>query len=119
MPVVRSSDAESGTVTQALVPLNESAFPYLPVVQVALLSVPVLPLPDESAVVVPLPASKPYAATAPVGAVIGVLMSVWSSLALGARLYGRLSSSFPGKSSPRGASPPIRSGSADVAIAPA
>ena len=49
MPVVRCSDDESGTLTRALVPLNDSAFPNLPeAVHVAFASVPVFPLPDES-----------------------------------------------------------------------
>ena len=48
------------TVTQEFVPLKESALPNLPAVdQVVFESVPVLPLPDWSAVVVPLPSSKP------------------------------------------------------------
>ena len=60
MPVVRSSEFESGTVTIALVPLKERALTELARVdQVAFESVPVLLLPDWSAVVVPLPSSKP------------------------------------------------------------
>src|SRR5258705_535553 len=48
------------------VPLNATAFPTLPVVQVTPLeSVPVLLLPEESAVVVPVPSSNEYAATRP------------------------------------------------------
>ena len=51
-------------------PLNESAPPYLPAIdQVAPVIVPVLLLPDKSATVVPLPASKLYAATRPAGPV--------------------------------------------------
>ncbi len=60
--VVRWSDAESSTETNAFVPLNERALPYLPAVapaHVAPESVPVLPLPDWSAVVVPMPSSNP------------------------------------------------------------
>ena len=46
MPVVRSSVAESATVTQVFVPLNESALlNFRPVTHVALATVPVLPLP--------------------------------------------------------------------------
>jgi hypothetical protein len=60
MPLERCSEAESGMLTRALVPLKESAFPYLPlVVQVAPLIVPVLALPDASTTVVPEPSSKP------------------------------------------------------------
>jgi hypothetical protein len=47
------------TVTNAVVPLKESAFPYLPVViQLALPIAPVLPFPDESAALVPMPSLK-------------------------------------------------------------
>jgi hypothetical protein len=69
MPVVRSRLAASAIVTQLVVPLNESALPKRPeLFQVAPLIVPVLPLPDASAVVGPLPSLKPYAATRPVWA---------------------------------------------------
>src|SRR5262245_60167515 len=61
---VRSREAASATVTQLLVPLKERAFPYLPaVVHVAPERVPVLLVPEESAVVVPAPSSKPSART--------------------------------------------------------
>src|SRR4249919_3001094 len=64
--VVRSSELESATETDELVPLNESALPNLPSVdQVAFDSVPPLLLPDLSAVVVPLPSSNPQAPTRP------------------------------------------------------
>ena len=49
-------------VTDALVPLKESAFPNRPAVapaQVAFVSVPLLALPDASVTAVPLPVSKP------------------------------------------------------------
>ena len=60
------SDALSLTVTQALVPLKVSAPPNLPeAVRVALAIVPALPLPELSAVVVPLASSKPHAPTSP------------------------------------------------------
>src|SRR5580765_4244363 len=66
--LVRSSDAESGTVTRAVVPLKLSAPPNLPdAVRVATLIVPVFVFPDVSVTVVPLGSSKPYAATRPVG----------------------------------------------------
>jgi hypothetical protein len=72
IPVVRSRLAESGIVTQLLVPLNESAPPKRPeALQVAPLIVPVLPLPDASAVVPPPPSLNPYAATSPVCAAAG------------------------------------------------
>ena len=77
MPVVRCSAAASGIVTSALVPLNCSALPYLPVVaQVAFAIVPVLPLPDASVTVVPDPSSNPYAATKPDGAAGVVALAV-------------------------------------------
>ena len=64
MALVRSSVLESLTVTQSLTPSNDSALPYLPlVVQVAPEIVPLFPLPEVSASVEPLPASKLYAAT--------------------------------------------------------
>src|SRR5262245_41915821 len=64
MAPVRSSELESATVTQLLVPLKDRALPNLPaVLQVALLIVPVFPLPEASATVEPVPASKLYAAT--------------------------------------------------------
>src|SRR5258706_9995830 len=67
MPVVSRSEVAFGIVTRALVPLNTSALPNLPdVVQVAPLIVPVLPLPEISATVVPAPSLKVYAATKPV-----------------------------------------------------
>src|SRR5436190_77247 len=69
IPVVRSREAESLTVTQLLTPLNDRAPPYLPEVdQEVLATVPVLELPEASAAVVPDPSLKPYAATRPVGA---------------------------------------------------
>jgi len=56
MPVVRCSDAASGTFTRADVPLNDSALPNLPAVdQVAAEIVPVLLFPDASAVEAPEP----------------------------------------------------------------
>src|SRR4051812_552786 len=66
IPVVRSSEDESRTVTQAFVPLKDSAPPYLPAaVQVALASVPLLFLPDVSFTAVPDPSLNEYAATRP------------------------------------------------------
>src|SRR5258705_908241 len=65
--VVKRRDAESGIVTTALVPLNESAPPYFPAVDhVVADTVPVLPLPDRSVTVVPVPSLNEYAATRPV-----------------------------------------------------
>src|SRR4051794_22852219 len=69
MPVVRWSAAASATVTQALVPLKDSAAPYFPVaVHVAFVSVPVLPWPDASFACTPAPSLKPWAAPRPGGA---------------------------------------------------
>src|SRR5262245_19348884 len=66
MPTVRSSTAESATLTRLDVPLKEMAFPYLPALaNDAFESVPVLLLPVESTVDVPVPSSNPYAARTP------------------------------------------------------
>src|SRR5579884_4296935 len=63
---VRSSAAASLTVTQAFVPLNDRALPYRPdVVHAAPEIVPVFPLPEASATVLPNPSLKLYAATNP------------------------------------------------------
>ena len=68
MPVVKSSEFASGIVTMLDVPLNVSALPYLPdAVHTVFATVPLLPLPDASATVVPSPSSKAYAATRPTG----------------------------------------------------
>src|SRR4029077_17538661 len=68
-PVVRSSDGESGTVTQLEVPLNDRAPPYLPDVDhVVLETVPLLALPERSLTAEPVPSSKESAATRPVPA---------------------------------------------------
>src|SRR6185503_2610840 len=61
---VRSSDAASATATWLDAPSNERPPPKRPAgVQLAPLSVPVLPCPEASAVVPPLPSAKAYAAT--------------------------------------------------------
>src|SRR5689334_20653563 len=66
IPVVRSSDEASLIDTQAFVPLNTSALPYMPaVVHLALEIVPVFPFPEASATVVPMPSLKLYAAIRP------------------------------------------------------
>src|SRR3954468_16588491 len=65
---VMSSESASGTVTQSLTPSKFSAPPKRqPVVQAAPETVPVLPRPDLSATVVPVPSSKPQAPTRPLG----------------------------------------------------
>ena len=54
-----------------MVPLNDNAAPYLPLLdQAAFAIVPVLLFPDTSATVVPDPSSNEYAATRPEGAVL-------------------------------------------------
>ena len=69
MPVVRSSEALSLIATELLLPLNDSAPPYLPAaVHVVPEVEPLLPVPDPSPAVVPVPSLKPYAATRPGGA---------------------------------------------------
>src|SRR5262245_37823743 len=58
--------AESGTLTVAFDPLKDSPLPYFPAaVHAAFASVPVLPLPEASATVVPEPSLNAYAATRP------------------------------------------------------
>ena len=60
-------------MTNALLPLNCNALPYLPdAAHVVFAIVPVWPFPDASATVVPEPSSNAYAATRPVAAA-GVL----------------------------------------------
>src|SRR4051794_9849395 len=64
--LVRSSEGESATVTHALVPLNESALPYLPAAaHVAFAIVPLFAWPEVSLTVEPTPSSNAYAATRP------------------------------------------------------
>src|SRR5262245_29736792 len=90
MPVVRCKEAASGTLTRALVPLNDSALPYLPAVdQVAAVIVPALLFPEASATVVPEPSLKAYAATR-AGAVRSSSVSSWGLDFRGTgRRYGR------------------------------
>src|SRR4051812_10231735 len=81
MPVVRSRLLASPTLRMLLLPLKLSALPYLPpLVQVAPAIVPVLPLPERSARLVPEPASKLYEATRPVGGGVVVMVAVASLL---------------------------------------
>jgi hypothetical protein len=69
MPALSRREDESGTVTRALEPLNESALPYLPAVDQAAVPIdPPFPLPDASATLVPPPSLNEYAATSPVDA---------------------------------------------------
>ena len=66
IPVVRCNDAASLIVTKAFFPSNTNALPYFPlVVHTAFTMVPVFPVPDESAAVVPAPSLNEYAATSP------------------------------------------------------
>ena len=62
MPVVRLSEALLAALTNEVEPLKESALPNLPApapAQVVFASEPRLPEPDWSAVVTPVPSSKP------------------------------------------------------------
>src|SRR5215471_21601285 len=78
MPLDSCNDAEFGTVTTELEPLNCNALPNLPVVaHVVLAAVPLLPLPDASVTEVPDPSSNPYAATKPDGAAGVVRVAVF------------------------------------------
>src|SRR4051812_1525024 len=64
MPVVRSRESASATVTQSLTPSKLSAPPNLPaVLRTGPLIVPVLPRPEASAVEVAPVSSKPQAPT--------------------------------------------------------
>jgi hypothetical protein len=64
IPLDSCNDAELGTVTTELVPLNFNAPPNFPaVLQVVFATVPLFPFPDASVTVVPDPSSNPYAAT--------------------------------------------------------
>ncbi len=59
MALVRSSELESGIVTQSFVPSKDRAAPNFPIVQVGPALVPLLELPEESAMLVPVPSSNP------------------------------------------------------------
>ena len=66
MPLVKSRLATSLTLTRLLVPLKDKFFPNFPdVFQVAPPMVPLFPLPEASAVVLPAPSSKPKATSKP------------------------------------------------------
>src|ERR1700674_3674685 len=68
----RSREGESATDTQLLLPLKDSALPNRPpAAHVAPETVPVLPLPDRSVTLEPLPSSNEYAATRPGGVLLG------------------------------------------------
>jgi hypothetical protein len=59
MPVVRRSAGRSAIVTRELLPLKANAASYLPVsVLAAVPIVPVLPFPDASATLAPVPSLK-------------------------------------------------------------
>ena len=71
IPVVRSSELASGTVTQSFTPSKLNADPNRPAaLHTAPETEPTFPFPDESATLEPEPASNPYAATRPAGAVL-------------------------------------------------
>src|SRR3954453_1424565 len=81
IPVVRSRSLASAIETTSLIPSNDSAPPVLPAAfQVGPLIVPGWFLPDTSASVVPLPASKLYAATRSLPCVVKFAVSVESAL---------------------------------------
>src|SRR5689334_13873323 len=66
MPLVRSSELASATVTRFEVPLKDRAPPYLPpAVQLAPVTVPLLPVPDASLATVPDVSLNENAATSP------------------------------------------------------
>src|SRR6266550_1273859 len=83
IPLVNCSESALLMVTSALVPLKLKALPYLPdAVQVAPLMVSLLPLPDTSVTIAPLPSLNPYAATKP-GLGVGVGVRVATGVAVG------------------------------------
>ncbi len=60
IPVVRSSELLSGTVTEALVPLKLRALPNLPPASHVVPDVvPLFPVPDASPTALPVPSLKP------------------------------------------------------------
>ncbi len=60
IPVLRSSELLSGTVTEAFVPLKFRAVPNLPpVAHVVPEVVPLFPVPDASLTALPVPSLKP------------------------------------------------------------
>src|SRR5262245_28923196 len=64
IPVVSCKDALLGTVTRALLPLKDSAPPYLPpVIRLAVPMDPLFPYDDESNAVLPAVSLNEYAAT--------------------------------------------------------
>src|SRR5881392_1648437 len=95
--VVSASDAESGTVTPALVPSNTSALPNRPsVVHVASLIVPVVLFPEASRTVGPLPSLNPHAATSPPGAPFATVTTTSADTAvLPAASHARADSVWP------------------------
>src|SRR6266436_4735044 len=77
----RSRELESGTVILSSMPSKNNAFPTFPAVHRGpLTKVPVLPFPEESETVVPLPSSNFQYATRPVG--VTLKDAVASALAL-------------------------------------
>src|SRR5262249_20985229 len=72
--VVRRSEGASGIVTCDVVPLNTSALPNLPAVQVVAVATPLLFCPEASRIVVPDPSSNPYAATRPLVSGVSVVI---------------------------------------------
>src|SRR3954447_1497537 len=81
IPLVRSSEFASATVTRLFDPLKESAPPNLPaVVRVAPVIAPGLLEPELSVAVVPVASSKPSAVTSPVGGGGAVLDTVTATV---------------------------------------
>ena len=91
IPVVKSSEFASGTVTQSLTPSKLNAEPNRPApLHTGPEIEPTFPFPEESAALEPDPASNPYAATRPTPnggpvelltvTVIAVEVVVWEAL---------------------------------------
>src|SRR5215510_5140485 len=78
----RSREAESSAVTLSSMPSKYRALPTLPAVHRGpLIRVPVLPLPEESEAVVPLPSSNFQWATRPDGTTAGLTVLANHALA--------------------------------------
>src|SRR5258705_10716954 len=78
--VIKCNDGASGIVTSDALPSNDRALPYLPAaVQVAPINPPVLPVPEASVALVPLPSLNEYAATGvgpPAALIVAVVVAV-------------------------------------------
>ena len=77
----RSSEPASGIETSDVEPSNRSPWPYFPATHVAAVTVPLLPLPETSAVDAPAPSLNGYSPVAP-GAATAPLLATIKAVAL-------------------------------------